>query len=158
MGSNWSTKRSYVSCSAARAVIVLATPVLPPEASEQAKSGRFVPGGVGGVTAADGSIEGPQAPRIEIRMAANVRRTGQWYGREPSDERSRSRRGGGTGRRVGLKNRCPQGRAGSTPALGTTPRFNDWGRLGGYGEGTIPGMTYASIIATTPTRVVRLRL
>ena len=27
------------------------------------------------------------------------------------------------GRRVGLKNRCPQGRAGSTPALGTTPDF-----------------------------------
>ena len=107
MGSNWRTKRSYVSCSAARAVIVLATPVLPPEASEQAKSGRFVPGGVGGVTgagamrgaealatpvpppgetAAEGSIEGPQAPRIEITSAANVRRTGQWYGREPSDE------------------------------------------------------------------------
>src|SRR5258708_36521277 len=43
-----------------------------------------------------------------------ARRTPQWYGRG-----SPVRRGGGTGRRVGLKNRCPQGRASSTLALGT---------------------------------------
>ena len=31
-------------------------------------------------------------------------------------------RSGGTGRHGGLKSRCPQGRAGSTPASGTTPQ------------------------------------
>src|SRR6267378_4428127 len=116
--------------------MVLATPVLPPEKSEQANAGRLVPGGVGGVTggldirgpealaapvspgvtAALGASSGPQAVRIEITRTARPTRTGQWYGRG----RPEVRRGGGTGRRVGLKNRCPQGRAGSTPALGTT--------------------------------------
>src|SRR5438132_1687694 len=67
-----------------------------------------------------GASEGPQAVKIEIRTAAIVVRTGQWYGRGPLAQR----RGGGTGRRVGLKNRCPQGRAGSTPALGTMPVLN----------------------------------
>jgi hypothetical protein len=69
--------------------MALATPVLPPEASEQAKSGRLVPGGTGGaiggveilggdalvfvaalslgVTAALGVNEGPQAHRIRHR-------------------------------------------------------------------------------------------
>src|SRR3989454_3962500 len=69
-----------------------------------------------GVTAALGASSGPQAVRIEITRTARPTRTGQWYGRG----RPEVRRGGGTGRRVGLKNRCPQGRAGSTPALGTT--------------------------------------
>src|SRR5437016_6912782 len=116
--------------------MVLATPVLPPEKSEQAKAGRLVPGGVGGVTggaemrgaealaapvprgviAALGASTGPQAVRIEITSRARPARTGQWYGRG----RPEVRRGGGTGRRVGLKNRCPQGRPGSTPGLGTT--------------------------------------
>src|SRR5207248_5478756 len=100
----------------------------------------LLPGGVGGVTGggeilgaeatpgpgafelteALGASEGPQAVKIEIRTAAIVVRTGQWYGRGPLAQR----RGGGTGRRVGLKNRCPQGRAGSTPALGTMPVLN----------------------------------
>src|SRR5438067_12513873 len=68
-----------------------------------------------GVTDAVWASCGPQAVRIEITSSASPARTGQWYGRDPSGVR----RGGGTGRRVGLKNRCPQGRAGSTPALGT---------------------------------------
>src|SRR5438874_3063830 len=126
--------------------MVLATPVLPPEKSEQAKAGRLVPGGVGGVTggaemrgaealaapvppgviAALGASTGPQAVRIEITSRARPARTGQWYGRG----RPEVRRGGGTGRRVGLKNRCPQGRPGSTPGLGTTAVERDrpvWG-------------------------------
>ena len=110
--------------------------MLPPERSAHAKAGKFVPGGVGGMTGgcemrgpealtatasppgltdALGEIAGPQAARIESSSRARPVRTGQWYGRGPSVVR----RGGGTGRRVGLKNRCPQGRAGSTPALGT---------------------------------------
>ena len=32
------------------------------------------------------------------------------------------------GRRCGLKIRCPQGRAGSTPALGTTIESNSYGQ------------------------------
>src|SRR5579859_2140039 len=117
-----------------RAAMVLATPVLPPDASAQAKSGMLVPGGAGGgiggasilgaeavlpgldgLTAALGARAGPQAVRSTIKQRIGVRRTVQWYGRC-----SPERRGGGTGRRVGLKNRCPQGRASSTLALGTT--------------------------------------
>src|SRR6266550_7329397 len=69
-----------------------------------------------GVTDAVWASCGPQAVRIEIASSTSPARTGQWYGRDPSGVR----RGGGTGRRVGLKNRCPQGRPGSTPGLGTT--------------------------------------
>src|SRR4030081_3623051 len=61
---------------------------------------------------------GPASPheaRIMDRPNSAAVRIAQWYCRAPL----RLRRGGGTGRRVGLKNRCPQGRAGSTPALGT---------------------------------------
>src|SRR2546428_10188379 len=79
-----------------------------------------------GVTAALGVSSGPQAVRIEITSRARPARTGQWYGRGRPDVR----RGGGTGRRVGLKNRCPQGRAGSTPALGTTAVKRDRPRRG----------------------------
>src|SRR5690348_10443146 len=120
--------------------MVLATPVLPPEASAHEKSGRLVAGGVGGVTggfamrgpeaslgptplgdsAAEGVTFGPQPATSTSRARASARRTGQWYGRCPLEYGFWARRGGGTGRRVGLKNRCPQGRAGSTPALGTT--------------------------------------
>ena len=35
---------------------------------------------------------------------------------------------------------------------------NGGSRLAGYGEGTMPGIKYASIIATIPTRLVRMRL
>src|SRR2546430_11791975 len=135
--------------------MVLATPVLPPEKSVQAKSGRLVPGGVGGATGgwemrgpealaapvAPGVTDavwascGPQAVRIEITSSASPARTGQWYGRDPSGVR----RGGGTGRRVGLKNRCPQGRAGSTPALGTTAGRTRPLAEGGRARGGFPG-------------------
>src|SRR2546422_9848889 len=104
--------------------------------SEQAKAGRLVPGGVGGVTggaemrgaealaapvppgvtAALGVSCGPQAVRIEITRTARPARPGQWYGRG----RPEVGRGGGTGRRAGLKHRCPRGSAGSAHALGTT--------------------------------------
>src|ERR1700680_3352632 len=66
----------------------------------------------GPVDAAEGP---PQPARIRARPRIAAVRTGQWYCRAPL----RLRRGGGTGRRVGLKNRCPQGRSGSTPDLGT---------------------------------------
>ena len=87
-----------------RAAIVLATPVLPPDASAHAKAGRVSPGGVGGVTgggamrgpeeppdvpaapgvtAALGASEGPHAVRIEISTSTRPIRTGQWYGRGP---------------------------------------------------------------------------
>src|ERR1700680_5081809 len=74
-----------------------------------------------GVTVAVEAVDGkPQPARTTAspRIAAVL--TGQWYCRAPL----RPRRGGGTGRRVGLKNRCPQGRSGSTPDLGTTGRFS----------------------------------
>src|ERR671937_1234740 len=106
MESNWRTKRSYPAASPARAVIALATPVLPPEASAQAKSGSVVPVGLGdtggaetrgpealaapvpaGVTAAEGARLGPQATRIEIKTRPRPIRTGQWYGREPFSRR-----------------------------------------------------------------------
>src|ERR1043165_611742 len=88
MPSNWSTNRSWPICSLVRAVITLATPVLPPAASAHAKAGRLVPGGVGGVTGgaemrgaearvptvpsgltfALGVRSGPQAATTEIRI------------------------------------------------------------------------------------------
>src|SRR5438128_3624260 len=142
MESNCSTKRSNSCSSPRRAVIVLATPVVPPDASAQAKAGRLVPGGVGETGGAEirgpdafaafvpleslaalGVSSAPQADSIASTRTARPIRIGQWYGRSPS----RVRRGGGTGRRVGLKNRCPQGRAGSTPARGTTPVEDDQG-------------------------------
>lgn len=119
-----------------RAEIALATPVLPPDASAHANAGRLLPGGWGGVTGgcsmrgaeallpatasgltADVGVRaGPHAASARMRKRIGATRTAQWYGRDSST----GRRGGGTGRRVGLKNRCPQGRAGSTPALGTS--------------------------------------
>src|SRR4029077_9107272 len=96
--------------------MVLATPVLPPAASAQAKAGRGVPGGVGGLiggsevlgpetivvagvsvglATALGPRLGPQAVRIEIKRAVKAKRIGQWYGREPPVVR----RGGGTDRK-----------------------------------------------------------
>src|SRR5438270_5062450 len=115
----------------------------------------FVPGGVGGVTGAEemrgpealkapvspgvtaalGVRFGPQAVRIEITRTARPTRTGQWYGRG----RPEVRRGGGTGRRVGLKNRCPQGRPGSTPGLGTTPMERTPAAGGLRGEASFHG-------------------
>src|ERR1700730_1916633 len=46
--SNWRTKRSKSGCSAMRTAVTLATPVLPPPESAQAKAGRLMLGGVGG--------------------------------------------------------------------------------------------------------------
>src|SRR5215831_1781549 len=122
MEASWRTKRSYPSCSESLAAIVFATPVFPPEASAQTNGGRLEPGGVGGVvggaairgadarvppfavgvTEPVGSSDGPHAIRIETNTRVNAVRTDQWYGRSPPEHWSGERRGGGTGRRVGL--------------------------------------------------------
>src|SRR5689334_6953409 len=97
MPSNCRTKRSYPACSLVRAVITLATPVLPPAASAQAKAGRLVPGGEGGVTGggemrgAEATLElvpsgltfalgvrsGPQAVASKIKTAQRPHLTGR---------------------------------------------------------------------------------
>src|ERR1700737_4379748 len=58
--SHWRTKRSKSGCSAMRTAVTLATPVLPPPKSAQAKAGRLMLGGVGGVTGG-GEIRGAEA-------------------------------------------------------------------------------------------------
>src|SRR6266545_2152004 len=104
--------------------MTLATPVLPPVASLQAKGGRLVVGGAGWARAVDRA-------GAKLRPAGGQRRDqnqAQGDSHRPMvwSRPSGPRRGGGTGRRVGLKNRCPQGRAGSTPALGTRLPSTVW--------------------------------
>src|ERR1700693_2862559 len=131
------TKRSNPVCSLTLTSVRLAVPVTPPLASAHWKAATLA-GGCGGLTGggvilgadarcggvlvvpATGVVEGrapvsPHALKSMQRPRIAAIRIGQWYCRAPL----RPRRGGGTGRRVGLKNRCPQGRSGSTPDLGT---------------------------------------
>ena len=76
--SNCRTKRSKPTGSVTRTAVTLAAPVEPPDASVQAKAGRWVPGATGGVTGG-GEMRGGDATELpesadgeEVVFAAGV--------------------------------------------------------------------------------------